>query len=73
MRNADVKREVVTAKAREEAFRRELKELLYKHSATMDITGDGEGWMSRHVLMISMGSEWTPEGDKISEYAEFKL
>jgi hypothetical protein len=63
-----------TAKEREEAFRRDLAELLAKHEAEMDITDDGKSYgLHSGVCVISMPPRWDSDGDQLAEYTEFRL
>lgn len=63
-----------TAKEREEAFRRELAELLQKHDAELQVTDDGRPYgMQSGVCRISMSGKWDADGEPLEEYAEFDL
>ncbi len=63
-----------TAKEREEAFRRDLAELLAKHKAELNITDDGKSYgMHNGVAEIMMMSEWDAEGNLTADYTEFRI
>jgi hypothetical protein len=63
-----------TAKEREEAFRRELAELLSKHNAELLVTDDGRSYgMQSGIAEVSMMSEWDADGNQTAEYTEFRL
>lgn len=65
---------VQTSKEREEAFRRDLVELLAKHKAEIDITDDGKGYgMHSGIVVVTMMSECDEDGNKTAEYTEFRL
>ena len=61
-------------KEREDAFRRDLAELLAKHKAEIDITDDGKGYgMHRGIATVTMTSEWDDAGNQIADYTEFRI
>lgn len=63
-----------TAKEREEAFRRDLAELLAKHKAELNITDDGRSYgMHSGIAEVTMMGEWDAEGNATAEYTEFRL
>ena len=63
-----------TAKEREEAFRRDLAELLAKHKAELDITDDGKSYgMHNGIAVVTMMGEWDGNGDATAEYTEFRI
>ena len=63
-----------TAKEREEAFRRDLAELLAKHKAELDITDDGRSyWMHSGIAVVTMTGEWDGDGNETAEYTEFRI
>ena len=63
-----------TAKEREEAFRRDLAELLAKHKAELDITDDGKSYgMHSGIAEVTMMSEWDAEGNLTADYTEFRI
>ena len=63
-----------TPKEREEAFRRDLAELLAKHKAELDITDDGKSYgMHRGIAVVTMMSEWDEAGNQTAEYTEFRI
>ena len=63
-----------TAKEREEAFRRDLAELLAKHKAELNITDDGKSYgMHCGVAEVTMMSEWDADGNLTADYAEFRI
>mgnify|MGYP001592367664 CR=1 FL=1 len=64
-----------TAKEREEAFRRDLAELLEKHGAELNVTDDGRSYgMQSGVCEVIMGDVWSADGDTLlAEYAEFTI
>lgn len=65
---------IQTAKEREEAFRRDLTELLLKHRAELIITDDGKGYgMHSCVVEVMLASELDAKGNLIAEYAEFQI
>jgi hypothetical protein len=63
-----------TAKEREEAFRRDLAELLAKHKAEMDVTDDGKPYGQHSgIAVITMMNEFDKAGNEIAEYTEFNI
>lgn len=63
-----------TPKEREEAFRRDLAELLAKHKAELDITDDGKDYgMHSGIAVVTMLGEWDGDGNKTAEYTEFRI
>ena len=63
-----------TAKEREEAFRRDLAELLAKHKAELIITDDGKEYgMQSGVAEVTMMCEWDDDGNMTADYAEFRI
>ena len=63
-----------TAKEREEAFRRDLAELLAKHKAELDITDDGKSYgMHNGIAVVTMMGERDSNGDAMAEYTEFQI
>jgi len=63
-----------TAKDREEAFRRDLVELLAKHKAELKITDDGKSYgMHSGIAEVTMMSEWDAEGNLTADYTEFRI
>lgn len=63
-----------TTKEREDAFRRDLAELLAKHKASLAITDDGESYgMHNGIAVVTMMSEWDEDGNQIADYAEFRI
>ena len=66
---------MITAKEREEAFRKELQDLLDKHGAELTVTDDGKPYgMQSGVCVIYMDREWDAiTRDCVKEYTEFSL
>ena len=63
-----------TAKEREEAFRRDLAELLVKHNAELEITDDGKSYgMQKGIVVVTMVSEWDADVNLIAAYTDFRL
>ena len=63
-----------TSKEREEAFRRDLAELLAKHKAELKITDDGRSYgMQSGIAEVTMMSEWDAEGNLTADYTEFQI
>ena len=63
-----------TAKEREEAFRRDLAELLAKHKAELDITDDRKSYGQHNgIAVVTMMGEWDSNGDATAEYTEFEI
>lgn len=63
-----------SSKEKEEAFRKDLQELLTRHRAELRITDDGKPYgMHTSFLEVSMMCEWTEAGEQTDEYTEFKL
>jgi hypothetical protein len=61
---------MITSKEREEAFRADLKELLAKHKASLEITDDGASYgMQRPIIEVTMMSEY--DDNDHSQTAEF--
>jgi len=64
---------VKTAKQREEEFREDLKELLRKHSAGLEVTDDGKPFgMQSGICIITMDGKYENH-ETIEEFTEFKL
>ena len=64
---------MITAKKREQKFRKELQELLDLHGAEIEITDDGRSYgMQMGVCKITMGSVWK-DSEFLKEYCEFNL
>ena len=66
---------MVTAKEREDAFRKELQELLDKHGAEITITDDVKPYgLHSGACLVSMDSTWNSvTGDCAKEFTEFSL
>ena len=66
---------MVTAKEREDAFRKELQRLLDKHGAEITITDGGKLYgLHSGACLVSMDSTWDPlTGDCVKEFTEFFL
>lgn len=63
-----------TPKEREEAFRRDLAELLAKHKAELAVTDDGKSYgLHNGIAVVTMMSEWDEDGNQIADYAEFRI
>lgn len=63
-----------TSKEREDAFRRDLAELLVKHKAELVITDDGKDYgMHNGIAVVTMMSEWDEAGNQMAKYTEFQL
>lgn len=63
-----------TQKEREDAFRRDLAELLAKHKAELDITDDGKNYgMHCGIAVVTMMGEWDEAGNQTAEYTEFRI
>ncbi|MDP1709176.1 MAG: hypothetical protein Q8L89_08970 [Gammaproteobacteria bacterium] len=63
-----------TAKEREEAFRRDLAELLAKHKAELNIADDGKSYgMHSGIAEVTMMSEWDEAGNQTADYTEFRI
>ena len=63
-----------TPKEREDAFRRDLAELLAKHKAELDITDDREPYgLHSGIAVVTMMSEWDDDGNQTADYTEFRL
>jgi hypothetical protein len=63
-----------TAKQREEEFRADLKALLEKHKAELDITDDGRSYgMHNGIAVVTMMGEWDGDGNETAEYTEFRI
>jgi hypothetical protein len=61
-----------TAKQREADFRADLKALLDKHKAELNITDDGGDYgMQQGVAEVTMISEWDKDGNQTAEFTEF--
>lgn len=64
----------ISAKEREEAFRRDLAKLLSQHGAELEVTDDGKSYgMHSGVCEISMAGKWDDGGNLVAEYTEFRL
>jgi hypothetical protein len=65
---------VQTPKEREDAFRRDLSELLAKHKAELEITDDRKGYGQHSgIAVVTMMSEWDEAGNQTAEYTEFRI
>jgi len=63
-----------TAKQREEEFRKDLKDLLFKHSADLEITDDQAGYgMHSGIAIVTMSPEYDEDGILIADYTEFTI
>lgn len=63
-----------TAKQRESEFRADLKALLEKHKAELDITDDGRNYgMHSGIAVVTMMNEWDEDGNQTAEYTEFRI
>ena len=64
---------MITAKQREDAFRADLKALLEKHGAELDVTDDHEPYgQHQGICVISMLQVY--DGNKcLKQYCEFNL
>ena len=63
-----------TRQEREEAFRRDLQELLANHGAELEITDDGKDYgLHVGIAVVIMKSEWDDAGNQIAEYTEFRI
>ena len=63
-----------TKEEREEAFRKDLKELLEKHKAELWVGDDGRPYgLHSGVVEITMYGKWDENGDQIAEFTDFKL
>ena len=63
-----------TPTEREQAFRRDLDELLTKHKAELQITDDGKGYgMHNGIAVVTMMSEWDEVNNQTAEYTEFQI
>lgn len=63
-----------TPKEREDAFRRDLAELMARHRAELDITDDGKSYgLHQGIAVVTMMSEWDADGNQTAEYTEFRL
>lgn len=64
----------MNCKQREEAFRKDLAELLKKHRAEMDITDDGKSYgMHSAIVMIYMDGVYDDFGVALEELTQFQL
>ena len=65
---------MITAEEREESFKRDLIELLEKHSAELTITEGGLGYGLQHgVANVVMMGAWDEDNNQVSEYCDFNL
>ena len=63
-----------TPKEREDAFRRDLADLLAKHKAELEIADDGRGrGMHSSIAIVTMASEWDDAGNQTAKYTEFLI
>ena len=63
-----------TPNKREDAFRRDLSELLGKHKAELNVTDDRKDYgMHSGIVVVTMPSEWDAGGNQTAEYTEFRL
>lgn len=63
-----------TANQREAEFRSDLKKLLKKHDAEIEVTDDGASWgMHCGICRVSMSGRWDKNGETVAEYTEFSL
>ena len=59
-----------TSKEREEAFRKDLNELLGKHEAEIDIRSSFMGYVTAEVFM---SYQWDDDGNLTAERTAFRL
>ena len=66
---------MITAKEREDAFRKELQELLDKHGAKLTVTDDGKPYgIHSEACLVSMDSEFDKNTfECVKEFTEFFL
>lgn len=66
---------MLTSKEREESFRKDLKELLNKYDAELEITDDGRPYgMHSGIVIVLMNSEYDNSSYECTkEYTEFVL
>ena len=63
-----------TPKEREDAFRRDLAELLAKHKAELEITDDRKPYgLHSGEAVVTMMSEYDEDGNQTAEYTEFRI
>ena len=63
-----------TAKQREDEFRADLKALIEKHGAEIDVTDDGRPYgMQSGVCQVMMMGKYDKDGEPVEEYTEFQL
>ena len=63
-----------TKEEREKHFREELRQLLSRHQAELDIGDDGKPYgMQSGVATITMESIWNDDGDLIADFCEFEI
>jgi hypothetical protein len=60
----------ITAQEREQAFRRDLEELLASHGAEMDARRD---FNSNLMIEVTLPSKFTESGEVTEEFAVFDL
>lgn len=65
---------IITARERESNFRKDLKDLLEKYTATLDITDDGRPYgMHSAIVTVCLDGSWDSDGNILVEYTEFQL
>jgi len=63
-----------TAKERQDNFMEDLRALLKKHQAELEITDDRQSYgMHRGVMNVSMDAIYDDDGNVIAEWCDFNL
>jgi hypothetical protein len=62
-----------TPKELEEAFRKDLKELCEKHSATISLDLRGSSYQHYEVIQVDIDQKWDEEGITTSPGTSFDL
>lgn len=63
-----------TKEQRRDEFFAELKQLMEKHGAELQLTDDGKPYgLHRPLVLLSFNGEYTNDGDVILEFGDFEL
>ena len=65
---------MLTKEERRDAFIKDLRDLLKKHDAELELGDDGKSYgMHSPILILSFDSEWNDKGEQTKEFGSFEL